>query len=102
MVVTGAWERHGVCGYDLTGQRLWQDRSRTNVEAVTALTGGSSIHQAVAFTPLSAGCAGARGGKVRDGAGGMIVEGFSNVAIYRYLHVPWYPRRSCAGLENCA
>ncbi|WP_205709608.1 hypothetical protein [Kineococcus siccus] len=39
-MVAGAWERHGVCGYDLSGQRLWQDRSRTNVEVVTALAGG--------------------------------------------------------------
>ncbi|MCC9204572.1 hypothetical protein [Arthrobacter sp. zg-Y769] len=43
VVVAGAWEHHGVCGYDLTGQRLWQDRSRTNVEAVTALTGGRVV-----------------------------------------------------------
>jgi hypothetical protein len=43
VVVAGAWERHGVCGYDLTGQQLWQDRSRTNVEAVTALTGGRVV-----------------------------------------------------------
>ncbi|WP_207345988.1 hypothetical protein [Arthrobacter sp. E3] len=43
VVVAGAWERHGVCGYDLTGQRLWQDRSRTNVEAVTALAGGRVV-----------------------------------------------------------
>lgn len=43
VVVAGAWERHGVCGYDLTGQRLWQDRSRTNIEAVTALTGGRVV-----------------------------------------------------------
>lgn len=43
VVVAGSWERHGVCGYDLTGQRLWQDRSRTNVEAVTALTGGRVV-----------------------------------------------------------
>lgn len=40
VVVVGAWERHGVCGYDLTGERLWQDRSRTNVQTVTALAGG--------------------------------------------------------------
>ncbi|PPB49875.1 hypothetical protein C4K88_04070 [Arthrobacter pityocampae] len=43
VVVASAWERHGVCGYDLTGQRLWQDRSRTNIEAVTALTGGRVV-----------------------------------------------------------
>lgn len=43
VVVAGSWERHGVCGYDLTGQRLWQDRSRTNIEAVTALTGGRVV-----------------------------------------------------------
>ncbi|WP_432571128.1 hypothetical protein [Kineococcus sp. SYSU DK005] len=42
-MVAGAWERYGVCGYDLTGQRLWQDRSRTNVEAVTALADGRVV-----------------------------------------------------------
>lgn len=40
VVVVGAWARHGVCGYDMTGERLWQDRSRTNVQIVTALAGG--------------------------------------------------------------
>ena len=40
VVVAGAWARHGVCGYDLTGERLWQDRSRTNVQIITALAGG--------------------------------------------------------------
>lgn len=43
VVVAGAWERHGVCAYDLTGRPLWQDRSRTNVQAVTALTGGRVV-----------------------------------------------------------
>lgn len=40
VVVAGAYTRHGVCGYDLTGRELWQDRSRTNVQIVTALAGG--------------------------------------------------------------
>lgn len=40
VVVAGACTRHGVCGYDLSGQRLWQDRSRTNVQILTALAGG--------------------------------------------------------------
>lgn len=40
VVVAGAYTHHGVCGYDLTGERLWQDRSRTNVQIVTALAGG--------------------------------------------------------------
>jgi hypothetical protein len=40
VVVAGAWERHGVCGYELSGKRLWQDRSCTNVQTVTALAGG--------------------------------------------------------------
>lgn len=40
VVVAGAYTRHGVCGYDLSGQRLWQDRSRTNVQVLTALAGG--------------------------------------------------------------
>lgn len=40
VVVVGAWARHGVCGYDVTGERLWQDRSRTNVQIVTTLDDG--------------------------------------------------------------
>jgi hypothetical protein len=40
VVVAGAYTHHGVCGYDLMGQRLWQDRSRTNVQILTALAGG--------------------------------------------------------------
>lgn len=40
VVVVGAWARHGVCGYDVTGERLWQDRSRMNVQIVTALAAG--------------------------------------------------------------
>ena len=40
VVVAGAYTHHGVCGYDLSGGRLWQDRSRTNVQIVTALAGG--------------------------------------------------------------
>ncbi|WP_146149612.1 hypothetical protein [Kineococcus rhizosphaerae] len=43
VVVASAWERHGVCGYDLSGQQLWQDRSRTNVNAVTALPDGRVV-----------------------------------------------------------
>ncbi|WP_328291196.1 hypothetical protein OG218_00245 [Kineococcus sp. NBC_00420] len=43
VVVAGAWERHGVCGYDLMGKRLWQDRSRTNVQAVTAVADGRVV-----------------------------------------------------------
>lgn len=40
VVVAGAYTRHGVCGYDLSGERLWQDRSRSNVQILTALAGG--------------------------------------------------------------
>lgn len=40
VVVAGAYTHHGVCGYDLTGEELWQDRSRTNVQIVTALSDG--------------------------------------------------------------
>jgi hypothetical protein len=40
LVVAGVWERYGVCGYDLSGEQLWQDRSRTNVQTITALAGG--------------------------------------------------------------
>jgi len=40
VVVAGAYTRHGVCGYDLTGQRLWQDFKRTNVQILTVLAEG--------------------------------------------------------------
>jgi hypothetical protein len=43
VVVAGAWARHGVCGYDLTGNLLWQDRSRTAVQVVTALARGRVV-----------------------------------------------------------
>lgn len=43
VVVVGAWARHGVCGYDVTGERLWHDRSRTNVQIVTALDRGRVV-----------------------------------------------------------
>jgi hypothetical protein len=39
VVVAGAYTRHGLCGYDLTGKELWQDRSRTNVQILTVLAG---------------------------------------------------------------
>lgn len=40
VVVAGAWARHGVCGYSLTGDLLWQDRARSNVQRLTALSSG--------------------------------------------------------------
>jgi hypothetical protein len=40
VVVAGAWARHGVCCYSLTGERLWQNKARTNVQHVTALASG--------------------------------------------------------------
>jgi hypothetical protein len=40
VVVAGAWVRHGVRGYGLDGSDLWRNRSRTNVQTLTALTGG--------------------------------------------------------------
>jgi hypothetical protein len=40
VVVAGAWERHGVCGYTLTGEQIWQSKTRSAVQEVTAL--GSS------------------------------------------------------------
>jgi len=43
VIVAGAWERHGVCGYDLSGERLWQDRSRTAVNVVTAVADGRVV-----------------------------------------------------------
>jgi hypothetical protein len=40
VVVAGAYTHHGVRGHDLSGEELWQDRSRTNVQIITALAGG--------------------------------------------------------------
>lgn len=40
VVVAGAWTRHGVCGYDLAGMRLWQDTSRSAVQVITSLADG--------------------------------------------------------------
>ncbi|MBM7807411.1 hypothetical protein JOD57_003248 [Geodermatophilus bullaregiensis] len=39
VVVAGAWARHGVCAYGLDGRRAWQNRSRTNVQQLTVLSG---------------------------------------------------------------
>lgn len=40
VVVAGAWARHGVCGYSLSGERLWQNKARSAVQTVTALPAG--------------------------------------------------------------
>lgn len=40
VVVAGAWARHGVCGYSLTGEPLWEDRTQSHVQDVTALAHG--------------------------------------------------------------
>jgi hypothetical protein len=40
MIVAGAWARHGVCGYLLTGELAWQNKARSAVQHVTALDAG--------------------------------------------------------------
>src|SRR4051794_3081527 len=40
VVVAGAWARHGVCGYSVTGEQIWQDKTRSAVQHVTALARG--------------------------------------------------------------
>jgi hypothetical protein len=40
VIVAGAWERQGVCGYSLTGERIWQNKKRFAVQHVTALASG--------------------------------------------------------------
>jgi hypothetical protein len=40
VIVAGAWERHGVCGYSLAGQRIWQNKTRSAVQHVAALASG--------------------------------------------------------------
>ena len=37
VIVAGAWARHGVCGYSLTGEQLWQNKARSAIQHVTAL-----------------------------------------------------------------
>ena len=42
MVVTGAWERHGICAYDgRTGERLWQRKDLKKVQAVSPTADGA-------------------------------------------------------------
>lgn len=40
VIVAGAWARHGVCGYSLSGEQVWQNRTRSAVQHVTALGSG--------------------------------------------------------------
>src|SRR3954447_25163452 len=40
VIVAGAWARHGVCGYSLTGEQMWQNKARSAVQHVTALASG--------------------------------------------------------------
>ena len=40
MVIAGAYERQGVCGYSLTGERVWQNRARSAVQHLTGLACG--------------------------------------------------------------
>src|SRR3954468_19314572 len=40
VIVAGAWARHGVCGYSLTGEQMWQNKARSAVQSVTALASG--------------------------------------------------------------
>lgn len=40
VVVAGAWGRRGVGGYSLSGELLWQDRTRSDIQFVTALSAG--------------------------------------------------------------
>ncbi|MGQ0608797.1 MAG: hypothetical protein ACT4OQ_10100 [Chloroflexota bacterium] len=40
VVVAGAWERHGICGYDArTGERLWQRQDLKQVQALSPVDG---------------------------------------------------------------
>lgn len=40
VIVAGARERQGVCGYSLAGQRIWQNKTRSASQYVTALASG--------------------------------------------------------------
>ncbi len=44
VVVAGAWERHGICGYDAsTGERLWQRRDLKRVQSLSPAGDGSAV-----------------------------------------------------------
>jgi hypothetical protein len=43
VVLAGAWERHGVCAYDLAGQLLWQNRQPSAVQHLTVVGGGRVV-----------------------------------------------------------
>lgn len=43
LVVTGAWARHGICGYDeKSGRRLWQRKDLKRVQMLAPAIEGSS------------------------------------------------------------
>lgn len=42
VVVAGAWERHGICGYDArTGERLWQRKDLKKVQSLSPVDGSA-------------------------------------------------------------
>lgn len=42
VVVAGAWERHGICGYDgRTGEQLWQRKDLKKVQALSPVDGNA-------------------------------------------------------------
>lgn len=43
VIVAAAWERHGVCGYDATGERLWQRKDLKRAGALSPAGDGSLV-----------------------------------------------------------
>jgi hypothetical protein len=48
VVVAGAWERHGICGYSLDGTLLWQRKDLKKVQALVSARRGAAV--AACFT----------------------------------------------------
>jgi hypothetical protein len=81
VVVAGAWERHGICGYDAsTGNRLWQRKDLKKVQSISPADGN-----AVAT------CFGTRSMQVLDVASG------TTIATVRGVRRFWQSRYRAIG-----
>ena len=52
IVVAGAWERHGVCGYALDGTRLWQRKDLRQPQHISPAAGGALVVAGLGQRPL--------------------------------------------------
>lgn len=84
VVVAGAWERHGICGYDgRTGERLWQRKDLKKVQALSPVDGNAV-----------AACFDLRSMQVLDAASG------ATVATVRGVRRFWQSRHQAVGTAD--